>query len=169
MHVTIVHLTEDKDGPHIGEDAVFEQNEQYFPDGVTEESGNLLKERLDDFVEALGDAVTTGADKRGDGSVVRWIEFDNEKLEPLFSRHHAQFLHEARKLAECTLYDFSTSCGELTRAMHDLTYAYKFDWAYVLSDYGDATPISAWMRAARYKGLPRMQRLYVQAVYDGDQ
>lgn len=170
MHVTIVHLTEDINGKAaFSEDAVFEQNESAFPDGVTKETGELRDERLAMFTDLLGDAVTTGTARRADGSEARWVELDTDRIEPLFATHHANFLRAARKLASCTLGDFASSGGELARAMYELNCAYKFDWAYVLNDFGEATPISSWLRVARYAGMPRLQRFYVQAVYDGDQ
>lgn len=169
MHVTIVHLTEDKNGTRHSEDEVFEKNEYFFPDGVTEEKEDMAKERLDGFVRWLGDAVTTGADKRDDGTDIPWLEIDATKLEPLFKPYYKDFADEVRALGECSLHDFSTNSSKLRQAMFALQQAYKFDWAYVLTDYGDASPISAWLRALQYEGVPQKHRLYVQAVYDGDQ
>ncbi len=169
MHVTIVHLTEDKNGQRISDDAVFEQNECYFPDGVTEEEDELARERLEDFVRWFRGAATTGTDKRDNGTEIPWVEFDATKLEPLFEPYYGDFTRELGELKECTLRDFATNSSRIQQAMFNLRMAYKFDWAYVLTDYGAATPISAWLRAMQYEGLPAKQRLYVQAVYDGDQ
>ena len=171
MHVTILELSLDGKPSYstYTEDDVFAQNEDKFPDGVTEHFGDDRREDIRTLVDWLGPAVVRHGTATEGGRDMEWFEVDTHRLEPLFKPYFDEMKDVAATLAGMTLKDFSSRSTKMSDAMYRIKQAYWFDGIYILETSGECTPISDWLRDIQDGDLPSVRRYYVRSTYDGDQ
>lgn len=164
MHVTIVQLTNKGDTHNLFEaDEVFDENQDRFPDGVTQHTGAARKEDIKTVLNYLGPAAKS---RTTDGKT--WITIDRNKAIDLFVRPFNEFLKKLDALRRNDLRDFATGGHEIECKLQALNEAYHFDGIYVMEEGAYAQPISDWLRyIIRYPDVPT--RYCFQATYDGDQ
>jgi len=172
MHVTILELSLDGRPSYCThtEDEVFAQNEDKFPDGVTEHFGYDRQDDIRTLVDWLGPAVVRHGTAAEDGRNMEWLEIDTHRLEPLFRPYFNEMREVAAKLAaDMTLANFSSRNPKMSDAIYRIRQAYEFDGIYILEASGECTPISNWLRNIQDEDLPDVRRYYVRSTYDGDQ
>ena len=170
MHVTILQLTGDKSPGkyHYTEDDVFGSNQEEFPDGVTEHTGEEMQDDIKTLTDWLGGAVSATGEETDGSRKVTWVEIDTQRVDALFEPFFKDVMDAVRTLTKMTLADFVDGSSEMASAIHRLKSSYKFDEIYIMDDRGDCMAISEWLRAIREEE-GRVQRFYIHAAYDGDQ